>query len=307
MDEDQTLLPDEITSDTEEVAVETNSDIELEGYARSQESTNLVNTDAPEAYTGLDISRDVGLDGRCFRLLRLKPGRFEDVLRCDLTRRPIYAAGRYVAVSYSWTNQPASETLLVGIRSDQLAITAHLAAALRRLRNTHSPVSVWIDAICIDQSSLEDRACQVEVMHEIFGGAADVRVWLGEDDPLTGEPATDTMVLLRLCRSPAPWWSRLWVLQECAYAQQCSKVMVGGQILDKREFICAWKNCVMYVEDKVTASILEAHLRLAQQLLDAYRNQNRQDVIEAVYLIDYVKQPAEIAVYRTIECTPCSI
>ncbi|KAJ4374357.1 hypothetical protein N0V83_003098 [Neocucurbitaria cava] len=41
---------------------------------------------------------------------------------------------------------------------------------------------LWIDAICIDQSNLEERASQVAMMKDIYSNASGVVIWLGDSD-----------------------------------------------------------------------------------------------------------------------------
>ena len=46
----------------------------------------------------------------------------------------------------------------------------------------HKHVMVWIDALCIDQTSLGERSSQVGIMSQIYSGAERVIVWLGKED-----------------------------------------------------------------------------------------------------------------------------
>jgi len=39
---------------------------------------------------------------------------------------------------------------------------------------------MWIDAICIDQSNVEERGSQVQQMRRIFEEAAPTVIWLGD-------------------------------------------------------------------------------------------------------------------------------
>lgn len=43
-------------------------------------------------------------------------------------------------------------------------------------------LTLWIDGICIDQTSTAERSAQVALMRDICKQAADVGVWLGEED-----------------------------------------------------------------------------------------------------------------------------
>ena len=60
------------------------------------------------------------------------------------------------------------------------AVTRNLYEALLRIRDRHAGERIWIDAICIDQQSDEERTAQVRVMGQIFANARQVLVWLGE-------------------------------------------------------------------------------------------------------------------------------
>lgn len=63
--------------------------------------------------------------------------------------------------------------------SGTLCIGKNLAEALRHLRQTDSARTLWIDAVCIDQSSTEERSDQVAKMGSIYKSATRVVVWLG--------------------------------------------------------------------------------------------------------------------------------
>jgi Heterokaryon incompatibility protein (HET) len=63
----------------------------------------------------------------------------------------------------------------------QLKITVSLFGALRRFRDDSLPRILWADAVCIDQSDVEEKSHQVNLMGEIYGRASRVLIWLGED------------------------------------------------------------------------------------------------------------------------------
>lgn len=95
----------------------------------------------------------------------------------------------YDALSYTWGTPEDEETLLVGSSAKEvldaeaslatLQIRQNLAAALRYLRSPHTPRTLWIDAVCINQTDLEERGSQVSRMGSIFKNASRVVVWLG--------------------------------------------------------------------------------------------------------------------------------
>ena len=95
----------------------------------------------------------------------------------------------YEALSYAWgpTYEDGSHlSHFFYCDSSKLRVTAHLYRALIHLleatANNATPyrLTIWIDAICIDQSNFQERAAQVAKMDQIFGQATKITVWLGE-------------------------------------------------------------------------------------------------------------------------------
>ncbi|KAK4031445.1 HET-domain-containing protein [Parachaetomium inaequale] len=87
----------------------------------------------------------------------------------------------YEALSYTWGGQPLDRP--VSCDSKTLLITANAEAALRRLRRKRKARYLWVDAICINQSSVAERNVQVASMGDIYRGAKRVLIWLGEATP----------------------------------------------------------------------------------------------------------------------------
>lgn len=98
------------------------------------------------------------------------------------------------ALSYYW--EDASEKASVSIQDrgeaiagdvgSKIGISGTLERAIRRLRSsaTALPLRIWIDAVCINQEDLEERAQQVAMMGSIYSRAEMVHVWL--DDYVLG-------------------------------------------------------------------------------------------------------------------------
>jgi hypothetical protein len=84
----------------------------------------------------------------------------------------------YEALSYEW-GDPAQRRHDIYINEEQVSIRENLWLALRRV--TQPNVFLWVDALCINQDDVVERAQQLAVMGDIFAGAERVRVWLGED------------------------------------------------------------------------------------------------------------------------------
>lgn len=91
----------------------------------------------------------------------------------------------YEALSYVWGSSANPVPLLVGpSRENTISVTQNLATALQHLRDANESRTLWVDAICIDQSNLAERSYQVTLMSDIYRAACQVIAWIGpeEDD-----------------------------------------------------------------------------------------------------------------------------
>lgn len=181
-------------------------------------------------------------DGPRFRLLQLAPGEEHDEICGNLLIRPVFDAPRYTALSYSWGTEPRCRQILLGKRQPEpFPVSAHLYAALQRLRHATEPTMVWVDAICINQTNFVERGAQVHIMAQIFNAAEEVTIWLGT---ITETDVPDRELFWQLCQQPNPWWRRLWILQECAYARACPVVSLGRGRVPLQQFIARWEAVV---------------------------------------------------------------
>ncbi|KAK3648533.1 hypothetical protein LTR56_007356 [Elasticomyces elasticus] len=97
---------------------------------------------------------------------------------------------KYYALSYCWGTGEADTE--IEIDGSVFFITANLFCALQAARRymKYSAQSanaiwainvIWVDAISLDQSNIEEKSSQVQRMHEIYRDASEVLVWLGEE------------------------------------------------------------------------------------------------------------------------------
>lgn len=126
------------------------------------------------------------------RLVILQPGAFQTPLYCSLStvnlldyndvtglaRNP--AVKSYEALSYVWGNTERSSQ--IHCNGSTIQITASLEDVLRRFRYMDQVRVIWVDGICINQSSLAERTQQVQLMGLIYWKARHVLIWLGHDD-----------------------------------------------------------------------------------------------------------------------------
>jgi len=134
------------------------------------------------------------------RLLILSPSaNLDDPIYCQLISTAEHPADlpplTYEALSYTWGNDdPIHEIKILNLRKEgrkptlkklwaRYYIRSNLHAALRHLRDSVHPITLWVDALCINQRDDVERNIQVKRMAEIYNQATNVCVWLGVGDP----------------------------------------------------------------------------------------------------------------------------
>jgi Heterokaryon incompatibility protein (HET) len=141
----------------------------------------------------------------------------------------------YETVSYTWGGEDGDSTpcrpVFVGPYWDVLLQTRNCWAMLRHLRPWRGIRIVWVDAICINQNNLTERASQVAKMRAIYRDCMRVVVYLGDDlvSNSRRHPARhglheldhimkDSEINLRTLLSRR-YFSRVWVIQELLLSQ----------------------------------------------------------------------------------------
>jgi hypothetical protein len=195
------------------------------------------------------------------RLIKLEPSQqFSAQIRCSIFKVRLEDAPAYHALSYCWGDQ--SNPICIKLNGCLFPIGINLYLALRRLRSLAKevPAVYWVDAICINQKDDEERGHQVSMMRNIYEGANEVSVWLGE----AAEWSALAMGLIRLwstvpletlaedwkghfLKEPGlsdkrsweatinllrrAWWNRVWVYQELVVSRK-AMFICGVDILD---------------------------------------------------------------------------
>ena len=263
------------------------------------DSQTAVPTTSPNGfvYPPLPLGQDA------IRLLQLKPGGFHDPLEATIKAVTLESRSKYVALSYTWSDphptSPQSPTsgiavqhararsvdasfLPKGLRDkspnpvakglpQSLTVNAtpfHLAhnlhLALLHLRSVSTPLTLWIDAICINQADITERNAQVSLMYFIYQRAQLVVAWVGmkeyknQTDPFfrmsvdwkggrsqhlaasiergeamrrSAEP--DGRTIARIVESS--YWNRLWIVQELCLPLQVI-VAYGASVWPYEDF-----------------------------------------------------------------------
>lgn len=165
--------------------------------------------------------------------MELFPGEQSAELRCQLVDCPVRNAPAYRALSYVWGDLEMSRQ----IKCDDLLlpIRENLYAALLELRSKTNIVLLWVDAISIDQSNIQERSHQVKMMAQIFKLAELVYLWLGvfpDDTNLAMNKkawANDVPQLNAFTYHEhktwnhivsKEWFRRTWIVQECCLARE---------------------------------------------------------------------------------------
>ncbi|KAF4945479.1 hypothetical protein FSARC_14417 [Fusarium sarcochroum] len=209
---------------------------------------------------------------REIRVLVIHKGGSNDPVECSLKIVSLdEVPSCFDALSYVWGNPNETKNIIVNRVS--VAVTKSLAKALGELRD-HSvsrdqvfdqpSLTIWIDAICINQDDLSERAQQVQMMGDIYSSAKHVVIWLGDGDkhtdfaldimnsanfqeglsdlatsrrqPSQEEIMVDVIFKQILCKRE--WWQRVWVRQEFILATKEPVFCCGAKLI-------SW-GCLLY-------------------------------------------------------------
>jgi hypothetical protein len=118
-----------------------------------------------------------------FRLLRLKqPAHSEnstETSEIELFEASLADPPPFEAVSYAWDHADAHAVLICN--DQQLNVSPAIVDIVSALSRISSTGVLWIDAVCIDQSSILDKNIQVPCMRNIYSEARSVWIWLGRE------------------------------------------------------------------------------------------------------------------------------
>ncbi|CAH0021308.1 unnamed protein product [Clonostachys rhizophaga] len=89
----------------------------------------------------------------------------------------LHSTPPYESLSYAWGAPEFSEPII--INEQTLFVTPNLDSALRALRHEEKVRLLWIDAICINQRSPQERGHQVTLMRTIYSECERDLLWLG--------------------------------------------------------------------------------------------------------------------------------
>ena len=187
---------------------------------------------------------------------------------CRLEHVSLDDSPQYVALSYVWGDPGKTYPILVD--GYQVQATENMYQALLQLQRAANSYTLWIDALCIDQTNNSEKSVQIQLMKRIYSQAAHVFIWLGLEDegsivaihqlrdlgqafeklratPDFGsrlQPFVEFLLkegsirweeIWKLLRQ-RPWWRRLWIIQEAILAKEA--VVICGSHSASWEYIC---------------------------------------------------------------------
>jgi len=185
------------------------------------------------------------------RLLELYSGKPDEPLRGYLRTKQFNSLVRdqaYEALSYVWGHLDRRRSII--LNDKHFPISENLHTALQHLRSEVTNRTIWIDAICIDQTNKTERNGQVSIMGDIYKCARGVVNWLGPDtadtavgiealsylfgkEDITIRPPWEKFTPEKLCAGlndilKRDYFQRIWVVQENALAVKVT-IQVGNQ------------------------------------------------------------------------------
>ncbi|KAL7973274.1 heterokaryon incompatibility domain-containing protein [Trichoderma sp. SZMC 28014] len=110
------------------------------------------------------------LEDNHFRLLRIYPGAKNDQLQGLIFTWPLNKQIKYNALSYVWGKE-SQLTLTLFTVEGHIRVPQSTHEALKRVRREEDAITVWIDAICINQEDSQEKARQIPLLPEIFQNA----------------------------------------------------------------------------------------------------------------------------------------
>lgn len=172
------------------------------------------------------------------RLLKLFPGEPNSQILTSLEQADLEISPVYECLSYTWG--ASLDTSDIFVDGFTVAIRKNLYNFLQRLRDLNDTRTLWVDALCISQTDLDEKAHQVAMIGRIFQQSICVLVWVGENTDssemlfqptassplwrkaLGAQPASEVIeqrVTVWNAFLSRPYWKRTWIVQEIICAK----------------------------------------------------------------------------------------
>lgn len=186
------------------------------------------------------------------RLLYIHPANDVWGIEATLETHSFLERPQYAALSYTWGDPTKVKPITVN--GKKMNVTENLWNALFHIRDSRRRQTLWVDAICINQSDNEEKSAQVPLMSFIYSRAKEVIIWLGDHkSPRWIEQASlsDYEVNWAVTRATDSWavtkywlyvltqeeyWKRCWIVQEVTMASRL-RLLSGRSSLSWSDFV----------------------------------------------------------------------
>ncbi|KNG44180.1 hypothetical protein TW65_08999 [Stemphylium lycopersici] len=212
---------------------------------------------------------------RKIRVFTLFPGSWSSPLKCQFSICDLDDRPQFETISYTWGD--SGDSVSITIDGVELTIPHNLQTALKYIRSQDDALTLWADAVCIDQSNDEEKAEQVAMMGDIFQACSSMYLWLGEPgkslernpwglvehfaankhyNQLPGyqlvegrwtfqdNPHFQDMWASFTDMLSKAWWTRLWCVQESVLSPKAT-IMLG-------RWRVSWSKILMSRENQVS-------------------------------------------------------
>lgn len=182
------------------------------------------------AYTAASLTYGASTNIRVVELLH---NGSQDPITCRLHFVALGDQIQYTALSYVWGDPTKTKEIILD--GKPFHVRENLWNFLCQARQSKLRGLLWIDAISIDQTNVQERNHQVRMMGEIYSQATLVVVWLGLATKRMAEAIRELSAIyedkkeptnwLQACRNinavcAAEYWTRVWVVQEFVLAKR---------------------------------------------------------------------------------------
>ncbi|KAH7240303.1 heterokaryon incompatibility protein-domain-containing protein [Fusarium redolens] len=208
------------------------------------------------------------------------------ILTCYLTEVSLDSPSlNYYALSYTWGDPSRTTRILVNGEWLVCVCQKESQTPVPLDHRFTFPTLLWVDAICINQNDLDERAQQVTLMQEIYSRASSVLVWLGRATEQTVPAFRLLLGLADISRSSLDvareyiahvirnecfkghwlalgellqreWWHRVWTIQEVVLGSDI-QVICGPFAVEWDRIMQAtavFKLCYRFMDELIEAT-----------------------------------------------------
>ncbi|RDL40524.1 uncharacterized protein BP5553_00503 [Venustampulla echinocandica] len=182
------------------------------------------------------------LQPRHIRVLEVESGRNSSELiscRCIHVSIDNPSSPPYVAVSYTWGTEPQKPHRIL-VNGRLLSTTQTVHELLRSKCMAEPDISLWIDAICINQDDNEEKSVQVTLMGEVYSNADRVRIWLGPSGENSGLAISFTETLCSILPEIETLDPERTMYYARKYQEGCSEWFALAKLLSRPWFTRTW-------------------------------------------------------------------